>query len=123
MPVIVPVPLHRWRLVSRRYNQAALIAGALAPDLGVPLLLDGLVRTRATPSQGRLNAKERRRNVRRAFALNPSYKQSIKGKAVVLIDDVYTTGATVSECTKVLLKAGAAKVQVLTLARVVKAQF
>jgi ComF family protein len=117
---LVPVPLHHWRLVSRRYNQAALIAGYLAKETGKDVLPDALVRTRATPSQGYLNAKERFKNVRRAFAMNRSRKKQIAGKKIILIDDVYTTGATVKECAEVLLKGGAEKVHVLTLARVTR---
>lgn len=117
---LVPVPLHRWRLVSRRYNQSALIADALAKDVGVLCLPEALMRTRATPSQGHLSIKERRKNVRRAFAVNPRFQDRIKGKNIVLIDDVYTTGATVGECTRTLLKGGASRVDVLTLARVVR---
>ncbi len=118
--IIVPVPLHFWRLVSRRYNQAALMANALARETGRPVIPDLMRRTRATPSQGHLNAKQRFRNVRRAFALGPGHKETVKGKTILLVDDVYTTGATVRECAKILMKAGAKKVHVLTLARVVR---
>lgn len=117
---IMPVPLHYWRLVSRRYNQAGLIATSIGAASNVPVLLDGLARVRATPSQGHLTAKERHKNVKRAFAVNTAHKAKIKGKNIILIDDVYTTGATVKECAKVLRKAGAAKVSILTLARVVR---
>lgn len=118
--IIAPVPLHFWRLVSRRYNQAALMANALAQETGKPVIPDLMRRTRATPSQGHLNAKQRFRNVRRAFALGSGHKETIKGKTILLVDDVYTTGATVRECAKILMKSGAAKVHVLTLARVVR---
>ena len=121
--VIVPVPLHHWRIIARRYNQSALIAQALAQDTGVPTILDGLVRTRATHSQGRLKAKERFKNVRRAFVVKDNHAAYIKGKTIILIDDVYTTGATVSECSKALLGAGAKTVHILTLARVVRDEF
>lgn len=114
----IPVPLHRWRFIKRRYNQSAIIAFALAKETMLPCLADALARTRATPSQGHLKFAERQRNVRRAFALNPKYKKQIAGKTIVLVDDVYTTGATVKECAKVLLQSGAAAVHVLTLARV-----
>lgn len=116
--LIVPVPLHYWRLVSRRYNQSALIADELAHKTGKPAAIELLKRTRATPPQGYLKARERRKNVRKAFAVNPDV--DITGKNIVLIDDVLTSGSTVNECTKVLKKAGAARVDVLTLARVVK---
>jgi len=119
--VIVPVPLHRWRLLRRRYNQAALMAGAMGKDRGIASCMDALIRTRATPSQGHLNAGERAKNVKSAFAVNPARMDRIKGKRIILIDDVYTTGSTVEECAKVLNAAGAEKVFVLSLARVVKA--
>ena len=115
---LVPVPLHRWRLFQRRYNQASLLAqqvGALAQK---PVLLHALRRTRATSGQGHLRRKERQENVRGAFAVSPPYIHEIEGKTLVLIDDVLTTGATVEECTRVLERAGAKKVHVLTLARV-----
>ncbi len=118
--LLVPVPLHRLRLIARRYNQAALIAHALAKCAKVPVLPDALLRIRSTPPQGHLNAKQRRRNVRKAFAVNPKRAKQVAGKTIVLIDDVYTTGATAEECARILLKAGARAVHVLTLARVVK---
>lgn len=117
---LVPVPLHRWRLIARRYNQAALIAQALSKQVEIPTILDALVRTRITASQGHLTAKERYKNVKRAFAVNKKRCDEIKGKSIIIIDDVYTTGATAKECTKALLKAGAEKVFVLSLARVVR---
>lgn len=120
---LVPVPLHRWRLIARRYNQSALIAQALARETKIPCLLEALTRTRDTPSQGHLNAKERFKNVKRAFALNPKIKEQIKDKTIVLVDDVYTTGATVTECAEALLKGRAGKVHVLTLARVARPGF
>jgi ComF family protein len=116
--LIVPVPLHRWRLFRRRYNQAALLARALSDLAGTPLLPDALLRLRPTPAQGHLSRKERQANVAGAFAVNPHYKAALAGKTVVLIDDVLTTGATANECSEVLLKAGAKVVNVLTLARV-----
>ncbi len=118
--MLVPVPLHFWRLVSRRYNQAAIIAHALGAETKNPVVADLLRRTRSTPSQGHLNAKQRFCNVRRAFAVNKKHAETVKDKTIVIIDDVYTTGATVRECAKVLMKAGAKKVHVLTLARVVR---
>lgn len=118
--VIVPVPLHRWRLLRRRYNQAALIGRAVAKEMKIAFCADALIRTRATVTQGHLNANERKKNVRSAFEMHPKCGAVIAGRKIVLIDDVYTTGATVSECAKALLKAGAADVAVLTLARVVR---
>jgi ComF family protein len=115
---VVPVPLARWRLWRRRYNQAAVLAAALAGATGIHHLPDALQRTRSTPPQGGLDRKQRQQNVKGAFALNPRYTSALGGQAVVLVDDVLTTGATANECARVLLAAGAARVDVLTLARV-----
>ncbi len=117
---LIPVPLHRLRLLLRRYNQSALLALGLSDKVGVPALPMAMDRVRATASQGHLSARERLKNVKNAFRVNPKYKDRIRGKTVILIDDVYTTGATVKECSRELLKSGAAKVHVLTLARVVR---
>jgi ComF family protein len=118
--LIVPVPLHWWRLFRRRYNQAALLSGALSRSSGAPAVNDLLVRRRATPSQGGLGAAQRRRNVAGAFAVHPRRRDVLAGRRVLLIDDVLTTGATVEACGRALLKAGARAVDVLTLARVVR---
>lgn len=120
---IVPVPLHRFRLWRRRYNQAALIAQVLAKDCGLPYLPDALQRHKATPSQGHLGYKERQKNVRNAFTVVPRCKTMLENKTIILIDDVYTTGATVKECAKALLKAGAKEVHILAVARVVKPEY
>lgn len=118
--LIAPVPLHRWRLLKRRYNQSALLALALGRLTGRTVIPDLLVRRRATESQGGLTAKGRARNVAGAFAPHPRWRDRVKGARVLLIDDVYTTGATVGECARVLRRAGARAVDVATLARVVK---
>jgi len=115
----LPVPLHWTRLFTRRYNQAALLAQAIAKAGGPPVAADCLIRRRRTPSQGNKNPSARRRNVAGAFAVRRPDK--LRGRRVVLIDDVLTTGATVEECARVLKRAGAARVDVLTLARVVRA--
>jgi ComF family protein len=117
--VIAPVPLHRWRLFHRRYNQAALLAQVAGKATGVRCVPDLLVRSRATPSQGTLGKLGRRRNVAGAFAIHPRHRGLIEGKRVVLVDDVYTTGATLEECAKVLRRAEPAAIEALTLARVV----
>jgi ComF family protein len=121
--LLIPVPLHRRRLIARRYNQAAIIAQYLSKETGVPARLDALHRKRATTPQGHLSASQRFKNVRSAFAINPAHAQSIEGKKIILIDDVYTTGATVNECTKVLKAHGAQEVHILTLARVARDGF
>jgi ComF family protein len=120
--LIAPVPLHRWRLLARRYNQAALLAAAVAGPAGARLAVDLLARRRHTPQQGRLSRLGRRRNVRGAFGLRPRWEAALPGKRVLLVDDVLTTGATVEQCARVLRRHGAAGVDVLTLARVVRAQ-
>lgn len=116
--MIVPVPLHRWRLLQRRYNQSGLMAAALGRTAQKNVMHDVLMRTRSTPSQGFLKAGERAQNVRNAFAVRSDV--DVSGKNILLIDDVYTTGATVSECAKALKDKGASAVNVLTLARVVR---
>jgi ComF family protein len=115
---LVPVPLHRWRLFHRRYNQSALLAQKIGVLAGKPVLPDVLLRIRATPVQGHLKRKERQENVKGAFAVDARQKSGVEGKTLVLIDDVMTTGATVNECSRVLLAAGAKQVNVLTLSRV-----
>jgi len=117
--IIIPVPLHWTRLFARRYNQAGLLAHAIRAAGGPAVAPDWLVRRRRTPSQGRLGPLGRARNVRGAFALRRGC--SVKGKRVVIVDDVLTTGATAEECARVLRRAGAAFVGVLTLARALRA--
>jgi ComF family protein len=119
--LIAPVPLHWRRLFTRRYNQALLLARAAARQSPARLAPDLLCRARWTGSQAGLRAEERRKNVRRAFELHPRWADTVKGKAVLLVDDVLTTGATVEACTLALQRAGARHVDVLTLARVVRA--
>ncbi len=118
--LIVPVPLHRWRLWRRGYNQAALMARALAKVSNAELLVDGLERHRATPSSQGMNRKDRAANVRGAFRVTERRRAAIKGRAVVLVDDVLTTGATANACARVLLRAGAHSVNLLAWARVVR---
>jgi len=113
--LIVPVPLHRWRLLKRRYNQAALLAQAIGKQVGKPVCVDALIRVRQTSSQGHLGRKERHENVAGAFTARAG--SALAGQRVVLVDDVLTSGATVNECARVLLCAGAAYVHVVTLAR------
>ena len=115
--LIVPVPLHYWRFVGRRYNQSALLAQALARHCGLPVLPDGLKRIRATRPQPGLTRKQRWQNVQGAFAMPPRHASSIKGKSILLIDDVMTTASTINECTKTLLDNGALQVNVMTLAK------
>lgn len=111
--LLVPVPLHPRRLKSRGFNQALLLARAF-PEAEV--VLETLARVRHTPPQVGLNPKERRDNVHKAFAV--PRPEEVKGKNILLVDDLYTTGATVKECARVLKRAGAKRVEVLTVARV-----
>ena len=116
----VPVPLHRSRLYARRYNQASLLALALGRETGLAVEPELLARHRPTPPQGRMSASARRRNVRGAFRLRAGFEDVVRGKRILLIDDVLTTGATAGECARSLKRGGAAAVDVLTLARVVR---
>jgi ComF family protein len=117
---VIPVPLHWRRLVARRYNQSALLARAVSARTGLPLETDALLRRRSTPSQAGRSLDARRRNMARAFEVVAP--RSIRGKSLVLIDDVFTTGATVTACIRQLKKAGALRVDVVTLCRVVRAR-
>ena len=117
--MIAPVPLHPLRLLVRRYNQSALLAQALAKRAGKSYAPELLRRHRATQSQGKRGFKDRYKNVRGAFSV--PVPSQVQGKNILVIDDVYTSGATIRECSSVLKDAGAARVDVLTLMRVVKA--
>lgn len=114
---IVPVPLHRLRMMSRKFNQAAELSRHLARLADCPLLPATLLRVKRTSQQVGLGQKAREENVRSAFRIAEGRQSDIFGRRIVLIDDVYTTGATVSAAAKVLKKAGAADVTVLTFAR------
>jgi ComF family protein len=113
---IVPIPLHRTKLRQREFDQALALAGYLSKYTGIPLWADGLVRQRATVSQVGLTATQRRQNVRGAFHLKAP--QRCTGKAILLIDDVYTTGATIRECARLFRQAGTSWIGAYTLARV-----
>jgi ComF family protein len=113
---IVPVPLHRWRLFSRQYNQSAELGRALARFSGTPMASGVLVRVKRTQKQVGLTAKGRTDNVRGAFKVVERRRAEVVGRRLVLIDDVYTTGATVNAATRALKRAGAAEVTVLTFA-------
>jgi ComF family protein len=118
--LIVPVPLHRSRLWQRRYNQAAELARALASRTAKPVAVQVLERSRPTKSQGAMaSARSRRRNVLGAFRVPEP--PLVAGRNILIVDDVLTTGATAEACARALKRAGAARVQILALARVVKA--
>lgn len=116
-PVIVPVPLHRWRLWGRGFNQSALIADHLGRMTGLPVDNYALVRRRRTPPMRGLAPQQRAATVRGAFAMTPGH--DLRGRAVVLIDDVHTSGATAAACARTLIRDGVAAVHLLCWARVV----
>lgn len=118
--VLAPVPLHRWRIWRRGYNQAALIAAALARLTGRQTRLDLIERVKATPPLRGMGPRERKDAVRGAFRVAARHKAALKGRAVILVDDVYTSGATANACAKALKRAGAARVDILAWARVVR---
>jgi ComF family protein len=117
--LIVPVPLHRWRLVRRGFNQSAVLAQRIAGIAGRPWSPSILRRHKATASQQGLSASERERNIT-ASAFRVGNPAAVAGARVVLVDDVLTTGATLGACATILRRAGAERVDVLTLARVVR---
>lgn len=116
---IVPVPLHWRRLWARRFNQSAALSGAVSAIAGVPVLHDTLRRVRATPQQIGLSKTDRASNVQGAFRVPQECKATLRGRRVILVDDVLTSGATVDTCARALLKAGVGSVDVLVFARVV----
>jgi ComF family protein len=117
--LVVPVPLHRWRLWRRGFNQAALLAGEIAKLRGAGLIVDGLERRKQTPSLGGLGRKARARALSGAIAVNPRRAGSFRGAKVVLVDDVLTSGATSGACVSALKRAGTAKVVIACFARVI----
>lgn len=118
--LLIPVPLHPSRMRERRFNQSLLLARSVSKVTGVPVNASVLTRQRRTASQGTQTGKSRHRNVAGAFGVRACHSHEIADKHVVLIDDVLTTGATVSACARTLKRAGAGDVSVITLARVVK---
>jgi ComF family protein len=115
---VVPVPLHRWRLLRRRYNQAAEIARPLARAAGVAYFPGALARRRPTGTQGGKSGDARRLNVAGAFETPKGWRERVRGRRLLLIDDVLTTGATAESCARALKAAGAARVDVAVIARV-----
>lgn len=118
--VLVPVPLHRWRLWRRGFNQSILIARALAARRGLPVETEVLRRVRATPPLKGMTRKQRSLAVRGVFDIPPARRSRIAGRHVLLVDDVYTTGATANACVRLLKKAGAARVTIFCWARVLR---
>ena len=113
--VLIPVPIHRLRMMKRKYNQSAMLARPLAKKMGKPCLLSVLIRQKNTASLGHSGKEARKKQLKGAFKV--TQKEMIKGKKILLIDDVYTSGSTLNECADTLLKSGAKEVYGLVLAR------
>jgi ComF family protein len=119
--LLVPVPLHRWRIWTRGYNQSALIAAALSRASGIPAALAPLARMRATPPLRGLGRRDRALTVRGAFRVTEQGRGEIAARRIILVDDVFTSGATADACARALKRGGAASVDVLCWARVLSA--
>lgn len=117
-PIIIPVPLHRSRQNERGYNQSAVLAQELAGYLNLPVVDDALLRVKRTVIQKQMDDTQRAANMKGAFAIDKTKLSTIKNQNVLLLDDVYTTGATTHECAETLIKAGAKRVVILTIASV-----
>ena len=117
-PVLLPVPLHRWRQFERRYNQSTELARAVARITGLEVDPSLVSRVRQTRQQVGLSAGQRQRNVAGAFAVHPDALSRLKGRGVVIVDDVITTGSTVQAVTRALKKAGLSRIDVISFARV-----
>jgi ComF family protein len=117
--VIIPVPMHGRKMRKRLYNQSALIAGHLSKLSNIPFIANCLIKTRHHAPQTGLRRQLRKDNVKNSFSINKSYLSDIHNKNILLVDDVYTTGATVDECSKILKQSYCNKVKVITFARVV----
>jgi ComF family protein len=117
--ILVPVPLHRWRIWKRGYNQSALIAQALAEHGGLAIEVDLIRRVKPTPPLKGMGRRERALTVRGAFAMREGVRDSVAGRTLVLVDDVYTSGATANACARLLKRSGARAVNIVCWARVV----
>lgn len=117
--LVVPVPLHRWRLWQRGYNQSALLAERVARITGQRLVVDALVRTRRTPSLGGLNRRARAEALQGAILPDPRRIGLLQGANVLLVDDVLTSGATTDACLRALRRAKAARIRIVCFARVI----
>lgn len=116
--LLVPVPLHRWRIWQRGFNQSALIARHLSVSSGLPVSIDALQRIKATPVLRELGRSDREKAVRGAFRVAGAARETIEGRNVILVDDVYTSGATANACARALKQAKAKEVKLLCWARV-----
>jgi ComF family protein len=116
--ILVPVPLHRSRLWRRGFNQSVLVARELSKHTGVPVAADALQRVGATPPLKGLNMRQRRRTVAGAF--RPNGNVDLRGRTIILVDDVMTTGSTANACARILKRAGAERVDLVSWARVIR---
>lgn len=113
--IIIPVPIHKKRYKERGYNQTELIATRIAKNLGIQAITDVLIKVKNNKPQSELTKAEREQNIKNVYIIQN--KQKIKNKAILIIDDIYTTGNTVNECSKIIKQAGAREIAVLTLAK------
>jgi len=120
---IIPVPLHPKKLRMRKFNQSALLAHEISKKTGVKYIPEGLIRIKNTTPQKGLNKKQRLENISGAFAIADDYLDAFANKNILIIDDIFTTGATLNECARILKNAGALNVYILTIARVAKEEF
>ncbi len=118
--VIIPVPLHRFRLLRRRFNQAAILAQKLGKLSKRPVYVDALWRVKSTKTQKNMNREERFQNLDKSMMLNPRFTKRLKNQSILLVDDVMTTGATLSACAEICRASDAKKVNVVTFARVAR---
>jgi len=114
---IVFVPMHKWKRIMRMYNHAHLLSLYLSKISKRPMIKDLLIKVKLTKSQTGLSKKDREKNLKNSIVMNGKNKKLIKGKKLLLVDDVLTTGSTINLCSKLLKKAGAEKIYVLTIAR------
>lgn len=114
--VIIPIPIHKGKLKTRGYDQAVLMVLALSGSTGIKADIKAVKRVKKTKANKKLGAEQRAENMKNAFAVTETGKRRLKGKDILIVDDIYTTGATVDACAKTLKEAGAGKVYVLTLA-------
>lgn len=114
---IIPVPMHKFKFIRRGYNQASLLAGAIAISCNKPYIANLLIKNKNTKAQSFLNKKERQKNIKNSIILNKKYLPLIKNKKILLVDDVITTGATINECSKTLKLGSPEQVYVLSLAK------